>query len=371
MNLIREYKSVQDILGIKRPVIFYAENRFYHQYFKELAEGLANNLHTEVCYITSDKNDPILIHPPSGIKTFYVYWWLAFLFQRLKARLVITSMTDLNNYAFRRSKNVDRYIYIFHAAVSTHLQYTQKAFFNYDAVFATGEYQEKEIRAAEKIHHLAPKEIIHYGYPLIESLEKQIADRNTLVNEQTPVILIAPSWFEGCIFDTCIAQLMQAVEKLTYNIVLRPHPEYVKRKKKAFAALVKQVGNNPKISIDYSADIMSSLVLADILITDRSGIAIEYALGIKKPVLFIETRPKIMNPDWEELGIEPLENQLRPEIGISAHLDEIDTIHQKIEQLLLLANSFPQKADTLKKNFLYDSKAGIAAGLNYINTWLR
>ncbi len=365
MSIFSEYKTLQQLLAVRHSIVVYAESRHYYQYFKDVIIELLKTEKTGIVYITSDKNDPLLLSSPAGMRVFYVYWWLPFLFQHIKAAVVITSMTDLNNYAFKRSKTVRNYVYVFHAAVSTHLQYTQKAFFHYDAIFATGPYQEAEIRAAEKIHHLSAKRIIHYGYPIIDMLKNKAAATGSYPKEK-PSILIAPSWFNGCIFDTCINELVQELLQLHYQLIIRPHPEYTKRRKKESAGLLKLAANNAQISFDYSANITESLLQADVLITDRSGIAMEYALGIERPVLFIETIPKIMNPDWAEIGIEPLENQIRSDIGVIVSIEEISQIDKKIDELKLLHASFPEKMALLREKILFNHPGSVQAGVEYI-----
>ena len=43
--------------------------------------------------------------------------------------------------------------------------------------------------------------------------------------------------------------------------------------------------------------------------------AIEYALGLGKPVLFVDVPPRVRNPAWAELGLEPMEMRIRRELG--------------------------------------------------------
>ena len=62
---------------------------------------------------------------------------------------------------------------------------------NYDAVFCTGGYQEQEIRLAEKLYNKKQKEIIRYGYPLLDEIKNKSGAAN-----KKPVLLIAPSGYE-------------------------------------------------------------------------------------------------------------------------------------------------------------------------------
>ena len=49
-----------------------------------------------------------------------------------------------------------------------------------------------------------------------------------------------------------------------------------------------------------------TLFRSDILICDWSAMAIEYALALEKPVLFIDLPRRVRNPDWQALEIEPM-----------------------------------------------------------------
>jgi YidC/Oxa1 family membrane protein insertase len=273
------------------------------------------------------------------------------------------TMTDMDTYAYKRSKEVNCYVYVFHAMVSTHLQYTGKAFFHYDAVFCPGPAHVYEIKATEKKYGLRQKDTVNYGYPLLDVLKKQ---QQLQKGSSRPTILIAPSWYRECILETCIEELVQQLSALPYNIVIRPHPEYVKRRKKKMVALQQRAEKLSTVSIDYSPLVTPALLEADILITDRSGVAFEYALGMQKPVLFIETPLKIMNPAWEELGLPPVENQYRERMGVTVLPGELSSIKDKIATLESMKPSFPQQMELLQKELLFNSDASYSSGVDYI-----
>jgi YidC/Oxa1 family membrane protein insertase len=363
MNFFSEYTQVNRLLQQKQQVVFYAESRHYYIYFKKLIDDLQAEPGISICYISSDKNDPLLANAPAGMKVLYVKWMLGFLFSHIRADVMIMTMPDLDNFLFKRSAGVGTYIYMFHAAVSTHQQYRKKAFFHYDAVFCTGGYQAQEIRKAEELYRQKQKDIIKYGYPLLDDLGRY---NGTAARSEQPVILIAPSWFEGCILDTCIEELLQRLSQLPYKVVLRSHPEYAKRKQKEFRKVQQLIAKNPAMSIDELPNVFDRLPSADILITDRSGIAFEFAFGIKKPVLFIETAYKQMNLDWKELGIEPVENSLRSSLGVTISAAELEKLPQKINELTVLHPGFTNRINELSQRIFYNSNEAYRSGLAYV-----
>ncbi|HEX7847514.1 MAG TPA: CDP-glycerol glycerophosphotransferase family protein [Chitinophagaceae bacterium] len=360
MSFFSEYTQVSKLLQQKQQVVFYAESRHYYPYFEKLINDLSRE-GIEICYITSDADDGLLRQSLPNMKVVYVKWMLGFLFSRIKADVMIMTMTDLDNYLFKRSPAVGSYIYIFHAAVSTHQQYRQEAFYHYDCIFCVGEYQQTEIRTTEKLNDLPQKELMAYGYPLFDEIEKKTAGRNT----GTKNILIAPSWFDGCIFDVCLEELLQQLSALPYKIILRSHPEYEKRKRKEFKRIKKDIAAYFNVVIDDMPNILDRLTTIDMLITDRSGIALEFAFGAGKPVLFIDTSLKQTNPDWKNLQIEPVENSLRKEIGVSVPVN-LDGLQPALKTLEELSSGFEERVTELKRTLFYNSDENYKKGLEYV-----
>jgi YidC/Oxa1 family membrane protein insertase len=112
--------------------------------------------------------------------------------------------------------------------------------------------------------------------------------------------------------------------------------------------------------------VIESLSKTDILVTDRSGIAFEFAFGRKRPVLFIDTVLKQVNPDWKELNIEPIENSLRSELGIAISPKQLNKIPLAIKELEVLAISFESKMEELGNKIFYNSEASYQEGCRYI-----
>jgi YidC/Oxa1 family membrane protein insertase len=364
MGFFTEYRQVNQLLKEKQPVVVYAESRHYYPYFGQLIGDLIA-AGIPVCYISSDAGDPLLANCPAGMKVLYVKWMLGTLFSRLQADVFVMTMPDLGNYLFKRSPGVKNYIYIFHAAVSTQQQYRKEAFFNYDTIFCTGSYQQQELRKAEELYGLKPKNLVAYGYPLLDEIKKRTAEsRPGKTREST--LLIAPSWFEGCIFDTCIEELVKQVSALPCQVIFRSHPEYEKRKRKSFKAVQQMISNCQNMFIDDLPDVTDRLPLADILITDRSGIAFEFAFGTGRPVLFIDTALKETNPSWRELGIEPIENSMRKELGISVSPSALETIPARIRELEQLQQGFAAKMDGLRQHVFYNSGESYKKGVDTI-----
>ena len=75
----------------------------------------------------------------------------------INSEIVVMTMPDLNQFHIRRSLRSTHYIYIFHAMVSTHVQYREGAFDHYDAIFCVGPHHAREIQRREELEHLSTK----------------------------------------------------------------------------------------------------------------------------------------------------------------------------------------------------------------------
>lgn len=302
-------------------LVFYSESRGFYKYFGPILEEIFRRSNGTVHYITSDPEDGVfrLAEENPRLKAYYIGpRKLITLFLRMDADVVVMTMSDLENYHYRRSyvrKDV-RYIYLFHYPLSTHMVLHTGALDHYDEILCVGEFQIPEIRRQEELANLPPKELKVCGYCQLDSLYKAYQALPARKRER-PRVLIAPSWQEDNLLDSCLDPLLKSLLGRGWEITVRPHPEYMKR----YAARMADIQARWKGAADgelvFETDFSSneSIYASDLVITDWSGTAAEFSFITLRPCLFIDTPPKINNPDYVRLGIEPQELLLRDRIG--------------------------------------------------------
>jgi len=272
---------------------------------------------------------------------------------KMDADMVVMTMPDLETYHIKRSyvrKDVE-YVYMHHYPLSTHMIFRKGAFDHFDTIFCVGKIQELEIRKTEKAYNLPQKNLILAGYGLIENMvEDYNGIEDDLEDKDYKNIIIAPSWHDGNILDSCIHDILKQLLSKGYNITVRPHPEYIKRYMARMNEIVDEykdyTGNDLNFELDFSSS--KSVFTSDVLISDWSGVAYEYAFVTKKPVLFIDTKMKVNNEEYLKIEIEPLEISLRDKIGIRLGLDEMQDVEKNIRSLL---NNQKNYEDTINKIF--------------------
>src|SRR5437899_1548619 len=172
-----------------------------------------------------------------------------------------------------------------------------------------------EIRRREEEYGLPRKELVEHGYGRLDAIRNSAAGSSLEHALQPPVVLIAPSWGPHCIFETCGEALVQILLDAGYEVIARPHPMTEKNTPSAILALNKAFGSHPRYTLDTAIAAEDALHRSDVMVSDWSGAALEYAFGLERPVLFVDVARKVNNPEYERLGIEPFEARIREQIG--------------------------------------------------------
>lgn len=340
-NSKREKEDYKRFFSVRnKHVVFYSEKSGFWKYFKDIAEELLKNSNLRIHYVTNDPEDQIfeLAKTEPRIVPYYIGpQKIIPLMMKMDAEIVVMTTPDLDTYHIKRSyvrKDIE-YIYTPHDPMSVHMSFREGAMDHFDTVLCVGPQQIQEIRKTEEVYGLPAKTLVECGYCLLDDMMDDWAKREKKPADGTKRILIAPSWNEDNILDSCVDELIRNLLKDGRKITVRPHPEYVKRYGPKLNALTERWKDSAGEGLVFETDFSSneSLYEADILITDWSGIAYEYSYTTGKPTLFINTKMKMPNPNWEKIGITPLEISLRDQIGRSLNKDELGKAEEVIAEM--------------------------------------
>ena len=333
-----DYKRFFSIAN--KHLVFYSESNGFYKYFGPILDEIFKKSNVTVHYITSDPNDKIFEKTKNNdkLKAYYIgQRRLITLMMKMDADVVVMTMSDLENYHYKRSyvrKDI-RYIYIFHYPLSTHMVLHTGALDHYDEILCVGEFQIPEIRKSEELAGLPEKKLEVCGYCQLDSLYKAYMNMEKKENESTRV-LIAPSWQEDNILDSCLDELLKSLLGHGWQVKVRPHPEYMKRYKPRMDSIIERWKGYNGTDLSFETDFTSneSIYASDVVITDWSGTATEFSFITLRPCIFINTPPKVNNPDYVKLGIEPQELRLRNLIGIPLEINGIGTAGESVQKLL-------------------------------------
>ena len=319
----------------QRAITFYAEDGGSWPHYEPIVSELLGRHGRELAYLTSSESDPLLSDPPEGMHVFNIGEGAkrGFTFQTMEAGVVVATVPQLGTKLLPKSRLTDslgiQHLYVHHSMASTHMIYEPDGFDFYEAILCVGPYMALETRRREELQGLPAKELIEHGYGRLDTIierRAELTDQQRAPNEQ-PLVVVAPSWGPHCLFESCGEAVIEALLATGAAVIARPHPMTRKHTGAAIDQLAERFASDPNFSLEENVASQDSLQRADLMVSDWSGAALEFAFGTERPVLFIDVPRKINNAGYEELGIEPFEATVREQIGkVVAHRTELGNI---------------------------------------------
>ena len=329
----------------ERSIVFYSEDVSSFVHFEEIIYELTEKIGCQICYVTSAKDDPILANPNKKIKTFYIGLGATRtkFFMELKADILVMTMPSLETYFIKRSKVYPvHYVYIFHSIVSTHTIYRKGAFDHFDSIFCAGPHHIEEITATESVYSLNHKNLVEHGYGLLDKLQKNklLQNQKNYTNDEKKKIIVAPSWGKKGLLETIGIKLVQILLDAGYYVIVRPHPMTIRKWPKKIKAIEDEFYNNSNFEMETDVSSFESLYSAYGLISDWSGIAIEYAFVCERPVFYIDVPQKINNSSYNKIPCNPFESSIRNLIGKVISPNDLSSLPKVIESAYEENNNF-------------------------------
>lgn len=352
----------------EKQIVFYSEKNGFYKYFQNVIETILRKTDIVIHYITSDPKDEVFALANDNFQVYYIGEnKLIVLMMKMEADIVCMTMPDLQKYHIKRSmvKNDIEYVYMDHGVGSLNLMLRKHALDYFDTVFAANDLVYQEMRKQEEKYGLKERTLVKWGSGVIDNMIAAYQKSEKSENDKK-TILIAPSWQEDNILDSCIDNVLEQVLGRGYHVILRPHPQYVRHFKEKLLAMKEryQQFTDFELQLDFSSN--STVFNADILMTDWSGIAYEYSFATLKPSLFINTPMKIMNPDYQEIDVVPFDIEIRDQVGISVEPEELGKLPEVIEQLLKDKAYTKQSMKNVREKYLYNVTKSGEVGADYL-----
>ncbi|MDE7198639.1 MAG: CDP-glycerol glycerophosphotransferase family protein, partial [Lachnospiraceae bacterium] len=291
------------------------------------------------------------------------------LMMKMETDIMVMTTPDLENFQLKRSyvKKDIEYIYIPHDVNSANLSFHKEALDHYDTIFTSGPKNRQELAEREQKYGLPAKNLVEWGSSVIDNMTKSYEEmiKGSVPEEQeTRTVLIAPSWQKDNILDSCIEEMLDRLAQTPYRVIVRPHPQYVRHFEARIDALAAKY-KDILFQKDFSSN--KTVYTADLLVTDWSSIAFEYAFATLKPVLFVDTPMKILNPDYRELETVPIDIELRHRIGISITPEAVGgELKPAVDKLLWDVQFSKESMRRLKQEYIYNNGESGKVGAKYI-----
>lgn len=317
INLFKDIYNYFLLYFSKNKVGFFCENKNIYEYLKPYINNKSKKIKIDLILFhdinIENTNISRFIFRTSLIKQ------LAFLTLNLK--YLYSSTPDFDKNIFKRSKTSKcKYIYLQHSMASMTMIYNDGAFNNFDAVQAVTNYQFEEIKEIKNINDLKLKPF-KSSYLFLKYKTKNTKKRFY------KKVLIAPSWNTDFYKLKCHIILNKFFTQYKISFDLRPHPMSLTKSEIS----LKELENlNIPYNLKYDLDFFDY----DYLISDWSGIFIEFALATGKRPLLINTPKKILNKYYKIYTNPPAEIKLRKVLAEEFTINDIknltDTLLEKL-----------------------------------------
>ncbi|UXZ21261.1 CDP-glycerol glycerophosphotransferase family protein [Pseudomonas sp. YeP6b] len=357
----REWKGLEAFKKLpkaQRQLVFYSEGRGYWTYFEAIFKALQDEHAHPIVYVTSAENDPLLLNPPEGMQAFYVGEgsMRTLFFSTLDVRVLLMTMPDLQSFHIKRSLHPVHYVYLHHSIVSTHMVYRQAAFDHFDSILCVGPHHVQETRVREQLAGLRAKVLIEHGYGRLDAILVEgntgPLTRSVGVSAQ---VLVAPSWGESGLLEQHGLDVIRPLVDAGLRVILRPHSRTRKLRPEILDAICEHYRDEPLFRLDEDGDGRASLIESDLMVSDWSGAALEFSLGLERPTLFVDVARKILSPGYEAIGLDPLEARIRTQIGTIVAPQDLASLGSIAADLIGDAHQWQSSIRTAREHWVFNS----------------
>lgn len=317
----------------KIPFVIFSDDKRYWNVFEPVCREF-DKRGVDMVYMTASPDDPALQNPYGHIKGEFIgrgnkaYAKMNF----LNAGIVLSTTPGLDVYQWKRSKDVQCYVHMLHAANEV-AWYRMFGIDYYDVLLLSGEYQVKDVKKLEALRNLPSKDLIKTGIPYMDEMAKRLKESP---KEETGgrTVLLAPSWGKSSIFQKFGSRIIKVLLATGYHIIVRPHPQSFSSEKDMIEKIMKEYPESEQLEWNRDNDNFDVLKRADILISDFSGVIFDFSLVYDKPVIYADTEFDsgpydawwLDGPYWTFTAL--------PRIGQKLTMDNLDRMKEMIDECI-------------------------------------
>ncbi|MCL2100839.1 MAG: CDP-glycerol glycerophosphotransferase family protein [Fibromonadales bacterium] len=306
----------------KTDLAIFSEGKIYWIYFKDIVEELIKRK-IKFTYYTMDMNDPALdLHDFSNENEDFSLFKVRYVgtgnrgysaISNLKEKNILSTTPNIGTlgYPIKKPKNCENLIHIFHGLG---VDYKKGGLDSYDTIL---------LHQSIFANLFESKKVVLAGLPYLDSLIERAKEMQNRTDGKT--VLVASTWGDRGLLKTYGAKFISDLANAGYNVIVRPHPYSYVYEKDFLENLQKEL---PNIPFNTEIDNLSVLSKADILVSELSGVRLDFYLAFKRPVLSLESgaSDEFEHNEW-------LVNTIGNEIGIFVKKEEIDNLPQIIKNV--------------------------------------
>ena len=268
-------------------IVIFNEGKTYWNTFKPVVEKLIEK-NQQFAYYTMDIEDPCLRIANRLMDNRYIgdgnfaYSKIG----NLNANVVLSTTPNIGTkgYPIPRSKGIKKLVHVFHGFDDLAFLH-RGSLDHYDAVLLMGEFEIPIIQKLESLRNLPVKKLVPAGLPYMDELLKKAEQSGYRSNHVAKItVLLAPSYGEKGFLHCYGTEFIEKLAVKNFNLILRPHPQSYKFEKKLLNTVQEKLKKYNNIEWDYNPDGTQSFQKADILISDTSGVRLDFSFVYQNPL---------------------------------------------------------------------------------------
>ena len=122
-------------------------------------------------------------------------------------------------------------------------------------------------------------------------------------------------------------------------MLLRPHFRTLRDSKELIDSIKDKFGKNPNFTFEDGVIPSEYFHNSICMVSDWSGISMEYAFTFERPIIFIDVPKKVLNPNSSDILLEPIEISLRSKLGYIVSPNSLKIIPDLIKDTNKITNS--------------------------------
>lgn len=342
----------------KIPLVIFSDDKRYWTIFAPICREL-DKRGMDVVYMTASPDDPALNNTYEHVHAEFIgagnkaFSKLNF----LNATIVFSTTPGLDVYQWKRSKNVDYYIHIFHTAGEV-TRYRMFGIDYYDALMIAGDHQERDIRDLEALRGLPAKEIVKVGIPFMDEMAARLASAGP-APEHPRTVLLAPTWGPSAIFSIHGGKIIDELLKTGYHVIVRPHPQSFTSEKEMLDKLMAEYPESDQLEWNRDTDNFEVLRRSDILISDFSGVVFDFSLIYDKPVIYTDPNFNLAPYDAWFLDHPLWTLSALPRIGKELNMESMSNIKELIDSCLEDSRYAEGRKEVREETWAYFSEGAV------------
>lgn len=285
--------------------------------------------------------------PPTGVEVVFVSRRYEIYMRFLRARVLVTVASGFAPYARPTGSLL---VHMFHSLVSMHVVYARDSFDAYDYFFAAGPHHLREFRALREARQWLGKEIYPVGYLKVDELAAAM-ERCPDDQRKRATVLLAPSWGDTNLLRADSLSLIREMIQAGWKVIVRPHPHSYDYDVDIIDAIRKFTESSVHCVLDGPVGAQESLLEADVMISDWSGVAYEFAFATARPVVFVDVPQKVSAAREQLPDLPAMEVICREEIGI---LTSRARIVENVGHLLAERYAWRERIARARERYLYN-----------------